>query len=923
MALKPGTQLGPYQITAPLGAGGMGEVYRATDAKLKREVAIKVLPDDVAGDGERLARFEREARVLASLNHPHIASIYGLEESGGVPCLVLELVEGQTLAERLAAGVSPVKKALEVAKQIASALEAAHQKGVVHRDLKPANVKITPEGVAKVLDFGLAKAFADEPAEASEDASLSPTLTISATRAGVILGTAAYMSPEQARGKPIDKRTDIWAFACVLYEMLTRRQAFPGETASDSIAGILERTPDWQVLPDSTPLRIRDLLDRCLRKDRRHRLHDVADARIEIEDVLADLDGTSTLASARPQFVTSKKRASSWRAALLLAAGIAVGAAGIALWKAERRDRTEVTRVSIVSSEPIETTSPLVVSPRGRSISYVTAAKDDEGAATWRIVTRSLDRFDETRVNGTISAVASPSGRDLKQNLTYSPDGRWLAFIGPVSPDSAERRLYKTAADGSGPAVALADLPANVLSILWIDAETILGATHAPPSILEFPSQGGEASAPRPIDSVEPLHHYFRPTSVLPGGRYLLAAVDSYVEKGWQVNVALLDRKTGALRSLIQGENPVWSPTGHILFTRIDQLLAVRFDLDARNVVGGAVPVTAGVRPNLRWVDALFGLGPQGTLAYLPGELVAFQNRIALVDRNGEVEPWSEETRIFNLQEGPALSPDGQWIKFNVIDWERGIIGIWVSDFETRQLRSFAVLPGMDCEHSAWSPDSRTLAYNCRGGEDNAVFVKRIDGSGEASVLFSATSPAETIRPTSFSSDGSILLVDRETPDGIRVDALRLGENVESVPLLAGPASRSASYSPDNRWIAYAADESGTMQVYVRSIAADLTLGPSRIVSSSGGRVPVWSPSREGDAFALFYDSGEGLMEVRIATAPTLSISKPQRVLGPFDRGYPTPDGRFVFLQGSQTAPHQINLVFNFFEELERLVPAD
>ena len=278
-----------------------------------------------------------------------------------------------------------------------------------------------------------------------------------------------------------------------------------------------------------------------------------------------------------------------------------------------------------------------------------------KGVTTWRIVTRSLDRFDETRVNGTISAVASPSGQDLKQNLTYSPDGRWLAFIGPLSPDSVERRLYKTAADGSGPAVALADLPANVLSILWIDAETILGATHAPPSILEFPSQGGEASAPRPIDSGELLHHYFRPTSVLPGGRYLLAAVDSYVAKGWQVNVALLDRKTGALRPLIQGENPVWSPTGHILFTRIDQLLAVRFDLDARKVVGGAVPVTAGVRPNLRWVDALFGLGPQGTLAYLPGELVALQNRIALVDRNGEVEPWSEETRIFNLQEGTGL----------------------------------------------------------------------------------------------------------------------------------------------------------------------------------------------------------------------------------------------------------------------------
>ena len=930
MALKPGTQLGPYEITAPLGAGGMGEVYRATDTKLKREVAIKVLPDDVAGDSERLARFEREAHVLASLNHPHIACIYGLEESGGVPCLVLELVEGQTLAELLAAGALPLDKVLEVAKQIASALEAAHEKGVIHRDLKPANVKITPEGSVKVLDFGLAKAFADESAEISGDASLSPTLTMSATRAGVILGTAAYMSPEQARGKPVDKRTDIWAFGCVLYEMLTGRQVFPGETASDCIAGILGREPDWQVLPSSASPKTRGLVERCLRKDRRDRLHDVADARIEIEEVLADPTGTSTIPSAHLRFGANKKRPLSWRTVLLLLTGIAVGAAGLAIWNADRKEGSEVTRVSIVSSERLEATSPVVLSPDGRSIAFVTATKDVEGATTWQIVTRSLDGFDETPVSGEISAVASPSGHDLKQNLTYSPDGRWLAFIGPLSPNSTERRLYKTAADGNGQPVVLADLPANVLSILWIEEEIILGAAHDPPSILEFPSQGGAPSAPKPIDSGDLVKNYFKPTSVLPGGRYLLVAADSFDDKGWQVNVALLDRKTGSLRSLIRGDNPVWSPTGHILFARIDQLLAVGFDPDARRIVGGAVPVEENVRPNMRWIDALFSLGSQGTLAYVPGGLARLQNgRVLIVDRNAEVEPWLEESRFLNLAHGQAVSPDGRWAKINVVNWERGKEEIWVSDFKTPRLSPFAAAPGMDCANSAWSPDSKALAYSCRGRTENRVFLKRVDGSEEARVLFSTTPAAGTISPTSFSEDGSVLLMDRVTPDGFRVDALRLGENADPVPLLADKSSRSASYSPDGRWIAYTSDESGSIQVYVRSIAPDLTLGAPRVVSPKRGEWPVWGPTGDGSLLVLFYQSGADLMEVRIATEPTLSVSQAQKVHG-LEQVSDTPrtisplaDGRFLASANHEDDPRQINLVLNFFEELRRQVPRD
>jgi len=698
MTLKIGTRLGPYEIAGPLGAGGMGEVYRATDTKLKRDVAIKILLEEVSRDRDRLARFEREAHVLASLNHPHIASIYGLEESDGVPCLVLELVEGQTLAERLKEGGLPIEKALELARQIASALEAAHEKGIIHRDLKPANIKLTPEGSAKVLDFGLAKAFADESTEISGDASQSPTMTAAATRAGVILGTAAYMSPEQARGKRVDKRTDIWAFGCVLYEMLTGRQAFAGETASDAMARILERDPDWQALPAKTPLKIRELLRRCLTKEHRDRLHDIADARIEISEALA---GTPPPTS--PQ--TGLSRVLPW---LLVAVLAAVAAAG---WWRRGASVTATlpfstfTRITELAGEETDPS----LSPDGTIVAYAVRVND-----SWDIYTQ--------RVGGRIATAILNDPQRSERAPAFSPDGAWIAFheadtdggifvagatgesvrrvtdfgFHPAwSPDG--RQLAFTTEEISDPSNRLAEASLYVVE-----------AGGGPPrKVVE-----GDAAQP----SWSPSGHRLLYWSNTDGQRDLFT-----VSAGGGDRVPLTNDRP-------IDWSPVWSPDGRYAYFASERggamnLWRIAVDQETGAPLGDAEPVTMGAQA----AAGLPSLSKDGTR-------LAFRSRIGSVNpvdipfdpvtlRAGEPRLIDSRT---NIRVPSSVSPDGSLIAYFSIGDRQEDLFVGPANGSMRRMIDDAPRD----RGPEFMPDGRSLVFYSNRSGSWQPWIVRIDGSG-------------------------------------------------------------------------------------------------------------------------------------------------------------------------------------------------
>ena len=564
-------RLGPYEIAAQIGVGGMGEVYRARDTKLQRDVAIKILPEAVAHDSERLARFDREARTLASLNHPNIGQIHGLEESDGIKALVMELVEGPTLADRIAQGPIPLDEALPIAKQIAEALEAAHEQGIIHRDLKPANVKVRPDGIVKVLDFGLAKAL--EPVSAgSTAATTSPTITSPAmmTRVGVILGTAAYMSPEQARGRPVDKRSDVWAFGCVLYEMLTGARAFAGDDVSDTLAAVLRGEPDWRVLPTETPASIRRLLRRCLEKDRKRRLSDAADARLEIEEALTT-----------PMFETSAAPAPGWqggwrRGALIAAAALAVGgvAAGGAVWTAIRPAPARVTRTVIQTSGATALTinprasGSLAITPDGSRLVYTAASQ---------LVVRRLDRFDSEALTG----LGSPTQPFI------SPDGQWIGFF--------EGLVVKKVAIGGGPAVTVFkdNNPSGSRGgATWGTDGTIVYAGSIGDGLKRVAAAGGgEAEILTTPDRERGEVRHSWP-SFLPGGRALLFTI-FYAVRG--PGIAVLNLETGAKTVLLSGLRARYLPSGHLVFGTENTLRAVAFDLERLTVAGEPVPVVSPV----------------------------------------------------------------------------------------------------------------------------------------------------------------------------------------------------------------------------------------------------------------------------------------------------------------------------------------
>jgi serine/threonine-protein kinase len=894
VSLHPGTRLGPYEIAGTLGAGGMGEVYRARDTKLGRDVALKILPDQFAQDPDRLARFEREAVVLASLNHPNIGAIYGLEEGPAeagrhVRALVLELVEGQTLADRITAGAISLDEALPIARQICEALDAAHEQGIVHRDLKPANVKLRSDGAVKVLDFGLAKAMV--PA-LQREATASPTLASpAATMAGVILGTAAYMSPEQAKGKPADVRSDIWAFGCVLYEMLTGKPAFTGEHVSEVLAAVLRGEPDWNPIVTIPPA-ITRLVRRCLDRDPNRRLHHIADARIEIEDAIA-ASGTD-LASA----ATTSNRRSRWQLIALgllsLAAGVIVGGALVAYLRPPPSSTTRpVTRfvVALPATErPSGLNYPVVaISPDGTRLAWVA----DNQRGNDQLFVRQVDRLTETAIPGTEGG----------HSPFFSHDGKWLGFF-------AQGKLKKVSLTGGTP-VVLADAP-DAHGGSWSEDDTIVFAPTASSPLSTVSANGGSPSRLTMLDAgkSEAAHRW---PSHVPGARAVIFTAGP-PDGGWDDSeIVMQSLETGARHALLRGgANGRYVPTGHLVYLRAGTLYAVPFDRARLTVNGDPIPVVDGIMTSESNLAAHFSFSSIGTLVYVPGSVGGAQRRLVWVDRAGASQPLAASARAYAM---PRLSPDARLVAVQV----EGISNdVWLWD-TAREALTRLTFEGSSSQPT-WSSDGRTVTFAAVRGNRRGLFMKAVDGSRREEPLSTIASAV----PHSWSPDGKLLAfhqMSRTTGRDIWL-LPREGDRMPQLLLGTPHDERVAVFSPDGKWLAYLSDESGREEVYVQAFPSS---DGRWQISTDGGSEPVWARSgRE-----LFYRRGNTLMSVDISTGPTFLPGTPKRL---FEGRFVTNVGRanydvsadgkqFLMIEaiGSESRTTQLNVVLEWFDELRQV----
>jgi len=889
MSIAAGTRLGSYEVVAQIGVGGMGEVYEARDTKLGRNVAIKVLPTAFANSAERLARFQREAKTLASLNHPNIATIHGLEHSDGVQFLIMELVSGETLAERVKAGAVPVEETLKIGVQIAEALEAAHEKNIIHRDLKPANVKVTPEGKVKVLDFGLAKAFAGE--ESGSDPSNSPTLSRAATMQGVILGTASYMSPEQARGKAVDKRTDIWAFGCVLYEMLAGKQAFQGETATDIFAKILTHEPDWKALPARTPAQIHQLVRRCLQKDKTLRLQAAGDARIEIQEAL------TAPSSAEPvSAVVSRPRG--WRLPVLVGLGVLVvaGVAALATWYLKPEAPKLVTR-TVITLSPGDQLAALdfpavAISPDGTQIAYVATH-----AGTRQLFLRALDSLESRPLADTEGA----------NTPFFSPDGQWLGFV-------AGGILKKISLSGGTPVtLGWAPFPAGAS---WGSNGTIVFAPGTKSVLEQISDAGGAQQALTRLDQKTLDHRW---PEMLPGSEEVLFDVMVNGLSDQRIVMQSLSSGrpavAGERRDLIPGGTvPHYATSGHLIYAQGGNLMAVPFDPGRPVIAGAAVPVAAGILQTGLNGGVQYALSDTGSLVYIPGGNLA-EERLVWVNRNGTEQALPAPPRAYA---NPRISPDGRRVAFQVVEQ------IWLYDF-ARDTMTRLTFDGSTNAVPVWTPDSKRLAFQSNKEGPLNIFWQSTDGSGGVERI--ATDEYTQV-PRSFSPDGQLLSFMEVNPTtGRDIWVLRMGDH-KAQPFLRTQFNESVpAFSPDGHWLSYISDESGRYEVYVQPYPGP---GGKYQISIEGGTEPVWNPNGK----ELFYRSGDKMMAVEISTQPSFSAGKPKMLFqGPY---VPTaitfpyydvsPDGqRFLMLKANErispSSLTQIIVVQNWFEELKRRVP--
>jgi hypothetical protein len=906
MALEPGSKLGPYEIVTLLGRGGMGEVYQARDPRLRRDVAIKVLPASFAQDRDRVARLQREAQLLAALNHPGIAHIHGLEDSNGAPALVLELVEGPTLAERLANGPLSPGDAFAVARQIAEAIEAAHEKNVIHRDLKPANVKLAADGTVKVLDFGLAKAMEGVDSDAG-------SLTTAGTEAGAVLGTPAYMSPEQARGHAVDRRTDVWAFGCVLFEMLSGRRAFQGGTLSDTLASVLTRDPDWQALPPETPGTVVRLLRRCLEKDLKRRLRDIGDARLELEDVAA-LRATVDEAPVSPARVSR-------RTAVGALAGAAVGAAAAsgAFLIARRGDGLprDVIRLPIALDDGDTIVSSFLsrvaLSPDGRRIACnisrragASTSGPRPGAPTGLVLVRSLH------------ALEWKPAVEFSGSPFFSPDGQWLGVMQTIG----NQRLTKVALSGGAPVTLTTYADSQPGGATWAGGDTVYFVASTPGGIVRVPAAGGEPAEFCAIDfaSGERTH---RTPHALPDGRgVLFALATSDAESYDDAAIAVVSTQTGQRRVLVEGGcYPRYSPSGHVVYVRNGSMLAVPFDPSRLEVTGPPFAVLEGVMMSRNTGVANFDIAASGDLLYVPGDADGGARTLHWVDRAGRAEQLPLPPRSYLH---PRISPDGRKLAIEV---EGSSHDVFIYDFASDVMTNLT-LDGVS-HWPIWSPDGQRIGY--RSGPMGRFQLWQVPAD--------RSRPAQRLRldvrsagAESFHPNGRVVAYTDNSYGGkpVTIGVMSIEGDPEPQPLDETTfAQGSPKFSPDGRWLAYCTNESGRPEVYVKPFPGP---GAKVQVSNEGGTDPVW----RRDGRELFYRNGDRMMVVQIAAGDALASARPVELWrGPYSAGMSTscgapgltssnydvtPDGqRFLMIRDeddSTTSADRMVLVLGFAQEM-------
>jgi eukaryotic-like serine/threonine-protein kinase len=923
--------IGPFTIERELGRGGMGEVYLARDTRLDRPVAIKAMPAHVAQDPDRLARFQREAKVLASLNHPGIGAIYGLEEAQGNQYLILEFVEGETLAERLARGPLLVDESLSLAKQIAEALEVAHEKGIIHRDLKPGNVMVTPDGVVKVLDFGLARTADGAPSATNMPAlAESPTITTPARYAhsptipGVIMGTAGYMSPEQARGKPVDKRSDIFSFGCVLYEMLTGAQPFRGETVADAIGATLHKESDLGLLPPSTPRRVRDLLTACLAKDRKNRLRDIGDARLELERAISGQEWASTDASTRAP-------RSSRRLAVGVACVTALLAGGIGWVLANRLARpapvapAQTFHVSTTIQSKPPFSSLLGISPDARFLVYSAwpELEPDSIKPMGVLVVRRLDRDETIVLEGTEGA----------RTAALSPDGRWIAFTAAKDRAGSKYSLKKIALDDGRPTgkpETICELPqGSQFQVGWASDREVVFAPDLEQTIYAVAATGGE---PRVVlrqeqsDGVQGWGEFIP----LVAGQSLLATHFSVAGDRIKVNTEVIDLASGARTIVLPDAGAVQVLTDtvrggtFVVALRSDQanVVAVRFDLATLRTIGEPVRVWSGNTVNT------LKLSPSGTLALSMRPSDLSDRRLAWIDDEGQPQPISVPTRAYSEI---AVSPDGGRVLANlqVSNPDDLASELWVKDLKRRTstripIQGFAM--GL-----LWSPDGQRIVHGAFAKDEFSIVDRPASGSGEVIKIF--TSPIaeqKFLQPSAWSPDGKILAIIPTDMKVNRSDVLMLEQDAGTATWKPTPYLNSAAdehamrFSPDGKWVLFCSVESGRHELYAQrftgaaSGAQDTRSGRVQVSTNGHDGAAWWSP--DGNEIR-FVDAERQVVSVEVKTEPTFAVSLPKVLYSVKElktSGFAWgPDGRpMVILQGENELATRIDLVVNFAEEL-------